>query len=229
MPLWGPQTPPGPARWERARRNAELRPNSHGAKLYAWRNAVADEVSRRLHEKWHNLRDHVWCTERHMLRYYRDPVPVRREYFCSERHMLLKLQLDTNDKVDCDTYYGAMDAVHSKSYDKFGIVREDEHQRLLVKLPDHDRPVRCRVCDVTIMPSGELVETEAKQDAATVNAIVAATEAVTAYVLLDGEFVPLSELRVVDLTERDHELFSKYSTPVLRHKYVTDHGRRFDA
>ena len=77
------------------------------------------------------------------------------------------------------------------------------------------------MCGVDIVP-------EAVADKVEVDAIAATTDATAQYVIVDGELVPVVTLRVADLTPRDFELLSKYSTPELRAQYLADHGRRFD-
>jgi hypothetical protein len=205
----------GPDRWARAHKNAVKRPNSRGAKLYAWRLAVAAEVAGTA-----GVKDEPYVLVHNHRVDHGLPVTkeARREYACSSACVTMLMQLTADDKKTVEEYVdilvtaGAGAHGHLIGQVFWGGVMVDSLDRSL------DRGYSCRVCAQPIVSDRQVVREIEKTTADRVT-----------YVLLDGRLVPVANLRVVDLTDEQHRLLSQYAEVDGRERYVADHGRRLDA
>lgn len=138
---------PGPARWDRARANAEKNPTSHGAKLYKSRLALAWRLT---HEKAYE--DVVYAFQRNQGGYWNRaeyPEWKRKHTVCSRFCALLHVQLSLGDKACEATVHDAM----------MGTPYHSDGERIVAVQPGElKRPVRCFVCGCQIekdlVPSG---------------------------------------------------------------------------
>lgn len=217
----------GPGRWVRAMRNAELRPNSAGAKLYRKRCETADWVETL-------LRSDV-ISGFVVLRGYGDThrdAKTRRLYVCSKRCAAFQLQLETGDVLEGDAIVTLLRSAAATP----GIVTSQAYMRhegnthgqiIAIEATDLsrlERTVTCRVCGNAITPF-------AVEDKAAVESIAAATVASEAkhkwYVLPNGRMYAAAEITVVELTDDEHVILDNYSTDELRAVFAADFGYPF--
>lgn len=136
----------GPARWERAARNALLRPHSAAAQLYRKRYDMALSVSESIVAT--GGKEQPWQFMGYRVQYYRDPVTRKMEWeskrcrkyaTCSTFCTVMQVTLD----FDASTLRQVAEAYLSKSLD-------GEPRLLPLRKGDAKRTMRCQVCGTQI-------------------------------------------------------------------------------
>lgn len=192
----------GPARWKRAASNAELRPTSHGAKLYKARRDAA-----------------VLIEQNGMLEgaraFYRNTAGLRynypdwqRKYFtCSLFCTALQASLDFGSLI-------LMDPEDKTSIDWTELEKyvAGEYESLHVKVVNNDLPerdVRCQVCAASISPHGGVTAPEETPEPTPqpVQEQLPLDGGVTYLVDQHGSVMRPTDVKVVQLTDREQFLF----------------------
>lgn len=208
----------GPQRWVRARENAAVLPNSKGGKLYRKREKIAAE-----------LKQQMFAHQRQAFTVLRaldiDHRRTRKIHICSVECLGFQMQLETGDTLELRHYSSlvadALSAQNATAQFEWSIPGRTYVRTLAIQTLDAsrlERPVSCRVCGASMVG-----------DKQTVAGIAAVTDKTKQYVLVEGEFMLVGDMKVVNLTARDYELLNCYSTPDLRASYVYEFGHRLDA
>lgn len=218
------QTNPGPARWERARLNAEKKPNSAAAELYRGRQALADQIiaddnTRDLHRGAWQIMNHNWGYGE-SGQWQRKP-DGRKAALCSLRCAVLQTTLNRSS-LDPQTVVDSLRGV--PIYNQWGA--DWKPGIIPLDLTDLTRTSRCFVCSTKLESSGRPHRTVTR----TVEVVKPCElEHVERrwFVCTEGgaTFGRVEDARLVELTEREWEILAVYSTPALREAYALEHGK----
>lgn len=223
--VMGHQVAEGPARWERARRNAEAHPSSAGAKLYRARVAAAKHVEEALPGQYRRRAVTFVSYNEAFNRDNPEEQRTRRYSVCGAYCAALQLQLWFKPMKHLRT---RPEASVANMYDWLstpGVLERRIVERQGYGLQLRFGPVltksRCQCCGTTLLPEGA-------QDKAAVDSIAAATVAAEAkgkwFITPDGKMFSAAELRVVELTDDESVILSEYSTDELRAVFAKDFG-----
>ena len=199
--------PRGPLRWERAAKNAAKNPDSKNAKLYESRREFARQATDTVHAR------RIIDATRPVHHYTGGRFNKKPEFWtCSLEHALLQLTIDVHGLLDGTR--SAEEVVCSSGYEAPLLGR----YAMLGELPT--RTVRCQVCGAGIDSGGlsgaptvdldpprvlpkldELAKAPLPWDAPEATDIERKT-----YALIDGEWVQIESMLVVDFTPRELQI-----------------------
>lgn len=231
----------GPQRWRRAQEWAEKKPDHWAAKMYRARVARGRAVEA-------ELRDMTWPLVLESA--YDNGHVYSRHYVCSVMCAAMRLQINHSLTVPglVATIRGERGSRDDREY-RYGVkVRRAEYKRA-VKCKACGVQINKDGTQTVLPPAKvtELPEPAPQPPARTMQdkiewgvpghhraaAAVAIAERKTVaelvtekhrYVLIDGNFVPLTSVRVVELSLEDHHMLTRYSTPALRAEYARNLG-----
>jgi hypothetical protein len=207
----------GPMRWERARLNAIAKPHTQAAKLYLGRREVAVRVVAAVPGARSDVA-YVYINEWGQGRRYHS---ARRRYYCSVECAAMDLQLQNVAEANI------VQALDYVTWNGQATINETDYGRTRLERVwrgTHERNAKCKVC-------AEAISTKPKSNGGAiaqqfVDDFVNATAPTEKpkYVLIDGRFVALARVRVVELTDEEWRILDAYSTQELRRKYADDYG-----
>lgn len=194
----------GPMRWERARLWAEAHPNTKAAELYRERRAAAATIMAA-------LPDHLRTSFMFSREVY---GKTRRTYMCSLECAAMRAQLDAPEAT-VNTFKAAVAGM-------LAFTPPHAHMITALDRTTLERAVKCRVCGERMLPQADADRAALDDVAAQLDSQVRVLT--DKYVLVNGHFVPLSTVRVVELTLEQHHMLERYSTDELRGQYSANCG-----